>query len=94
MNTCDDSSARREIRLLYAFLRDEEERRRRVLREISALRLWEHAPGHSHLTRWIAGVAVGRRHAELEAVDRSIRELRAKLEELLGKMSREAAHTA
>lgn len=78
----------REIRMLCAFLRDEEQRRGCLLREVSAVRLWQYAPGHSRLTRWIGTVALERRQGELAAVDRSIDTLKAKIRELVLRLPR------
>jgi hypothetical protein len=86
----DHQSITREIRMLCAFLRDEEQRRGCLLREVSAVRLWQYAPGHSRLTRWIGSVALERRQGELAALNRSITSLKAKIQELVMQLPKPA----
>lgn len=66
-------------RILRAFLRSEELRRERFIREIEAVRTWRDNPDQSSISRWIADVTLQRWKEELEAVKRSIEKIQAKL---------------
>ncbi len=71
-----------EIRILRAFLRSEEMRRERFLREMESVRTWQQNPAQSVISVWIADVTLQRWTEELEAVNRSLAKIHAKLLEL------------
>jgi hypothetical protein len=71
-----------DVRILRAFLRSEELRRDRFLREIDAVRSWKPLPDDSQIAYWIAEVTLRRWEDELAAVDRSIGLIREKMKEL------------
>jgi hypothetical protein len=84
MNSPDEplDSIHHDLRILRAFLRSEELRRERFLREIEAVREWQPKPGESNISRWIAEVTLQRWQEELDAVDRSIALVKVKLREV------------
>lgn len=76
----------REIRILQAFIREEERHRRRLVREISAVHLWQNGQGHSALAQWISRMTVQRRESELQEVSRNLERLRKRLQRLSAKV--------
>jgi hypothetical protein len=93
MNSPDESPdrIRHDLRILRAFMRSEELRRERFLREIEAVRQWQPKPGESNISRWIAEVTLQRWQEELEAVDRSIALITIKLREVTSLLPRGSA---
>ncbi len=65
----------REMQELDALLREFEHRRRRLLREIAAVRLWQWARNSSEVAHWISKLTLQQRSKELASVERRIARL-------------------
>lgn len=76
-------TVRLSLRLLHADLRQQEQRRRHLLWEIAAVRLWQQGRAGDYLARWITLATIARRDQELGVVDASLTRIRGRIEALL-----------
>lgn len=93
MSFSDDApeSVYREVRDMDALLREHEHHRRRLLREISAVQLWQRTHGTADVAYWVSKVTLQHRSRELETVEKKIARLKATMERIVTRFPTSAA---